>query len=446
MISIVIGVMSYYQANHFNAKVTINGLNVGGLTSDQALEKLRSATLTNQVFVGEELILKGNEMEMGFTADDLSEVKSLLKSQWTFFPSFKEKDLSLTPSEGNHYREVELKNELEQKLLSMNQDLEPPTDAHVSLVDGNMVVSESIAGTQYDVAHLLKEYDQHSYTSDIHLSSALLQPIKEDSQVIKTLEQKLQSLLGHTVEYQVQDQVHSLKGSDVIKNATITSDLEVSIDPSVIEEKIAEINEAQSTLGKDFTFTTHSGNVIEVKGEGYGWALDVEQETAIIHEAFEKGETSASATNIIGNGWSGEGYGYDIVANGGIGDTYAEISIAEQKVWLYRDGELVFSTDVVTGNQSTGEVTSPGVWYILYKRTPYTLNGSSVRGGAYSTPVNYWAPFTNDGQGFHDASWRGNWGKDAYHNDGSSGCVNIQPSMMKQVYDNLDVYQPVVIY
>src|SRR5690606_20364592 len=102
--------------------------------------------------------------------------------------------------------------ELEEKLLTLNQNLEPPTDAHVSLKDGNIVISESIAGTQYDVEQLLKEYDQHSYTSDIHLSHALLQPITADSETIKSLEQKLQGLLHHTVEYEVQDQVHSIAG------------------------------------------------------------------------------------------------------------------------------------------------------------------------------------------------------------------------------------------
>ena len=151
----------------------------------------------------------------------------------------------------------------------------------------------------------------------------------------------LQELLQRTVDYKVQDQVYSLKASDLIKNASVSKDMKVTIDTEEIKNKIAEINDSQSTLNKNFTFKTHSGSVISVKGQGYGWALNVEKETRRIQEAFEKGEKSVSASNIYGNGWSNEGYGYETSTNNGIGDTYAEVSIAEQRIWIYKDGQLV---------------------------------------------------------------------------------------------------------
>ncbi len=51
----------------------------------------------------------------------------------------------------------------------------------------------------------------------------------------------------------------------------------------------------------------------------------------------------------------------------GIGDTYAEVSIADRQIWIYKEGKLVLTTNVVTGKHSTGEDTSPGVWYVLYE-------------------------------------------------------------------------------
>jgi L,D-transpeptidase catalytic domain/Putative peptidoglycan binding domain len=447
LVALVVSGMSYYQATHFNADVTINGVKVSGLNADKTLEKLQKTTLKNEVYIGDERILDGKDTQMNFTDEDLPEVKKLLKDQWTFFPSFKTRSFTLLPSTPDQYRSEELKKELEQKLASLNGSLTAPVNAQASLKDGEIVVSESKEGKQYDVTGLLEEYEKQGYTSEVRLNSAYLLPIKEDSAIIQEQKNKLQELLDRTVTYQVQDKVHSLKGSDLIKNASLTEEMQVSIDNTdIIKEKIAEINEAQSTLGKDFTFKTHSGRVISVKGQGYGWALDVKKETALIKEAFEKGEETVSAANISGNGWSGEGYGYDTLTNNGIGDTYAEISIADQRIWLYREGKLVLTTNVVTGKLSTGEGTSPGVWYILYKRTPYTLKGSAVGSGDYEVDVSYWAPFTNSGQGFHDASWRGNWNSNAYVNAGSGGCVNVQPGMMKQVYDNLSTYQPVVVY
>lgn len=446
VIALVVIAISYYQANHFNANISINGIKVSGLTADEALNTLQSSVLKNDIYIGNELIIDGNDSQMGLTKKDLPGVKKLLKSQWTFFPSFKAKDYTLTPSEQDEYRSVSLKNELEQKLGVMNEKLQPPKDAQVTLQEGKIKIINGIEGTQYDVNSLIKDYKNQPFTSEIRLDPKLSQPIMEDSQMVKDLEKKLQALLQQSVDYKVQDKVHSLKGSEVIQNASVSKDMKVSIDPSSIKNKITEINNAQSTLGKNFTFTTHSGSVISVKGEGYGWALDVEKETALVQAAFENGETSVSASHIHGNGWNKEGYGYETIANNGIGGTYAEVSIAEQRIWLYRDGNLVLTTNVVTGKHSTGEDTSPGVWYILFKRTPYTLKGSAVGKPDYSVQVDYWAPFTNSGQGFHDASWRTNWNNNAYLTQGSGGCINVSPSMMKAVYDNLSVYQPVVVY
>jgi len=444
-ILIVIG-LTYYQANHFNAKITINNVNVGHLTVEEALKQLQSSVLTNEVYIGNELIFDGKDTKMEFTEDDLPAIKKHLKSQWTFFPSFKSKNYFLMPKTKDKYRSETLKEEFEQKLISMNQQLKAPKDAQAILKDGKIIISESRDGTQYDVTTLLNNYDKQEYISEIHLDSSFILPIKEDSEIVKNQEKKLQQLLQGTVEYKVQDQVYSLKASELIKNATVSKDLDVSIDPANITNKITEIDNSQSTLGKHFTFKTHSGKVISVKGQGYGWALDVEKEAALVKSAFENGEKALSATNIIGNGWSNEGYGYNTLTNNGIGDTYAEVSIKEQRIWLYKDGKLILSTHVVTGKHSTQQDTLPGVWYILYKRSPYTLTGSTAGNPNYSIEVDYWAPFTNSGQGFHDAGWRNNWSSNAYLTAGSGGCVNVPPNVMKDVYNNLETYEPVVVY
>ncbi|MFJ7724983.1 L,D-transpeptidase family protein [Neobacillus sp. NPDC097160] len=447
IIALFIAAGSYYQANHFNSQIKINGIKVGGMTADQAQKKLKATVLKNFVYVGDQQILDGIDTKMVFSDKDLPDVKKLLKSQWTFFPSSKAKDYSIMPSNQDQYRNQTLKKQVEEKLLAMNQSLKAPQDAVVRLEQGKIVVTNSIDGEQYDVASLLKDFEKQEYIGEIRLNPAYIQPIKEDSEFIKNQQKKLEEFLAQTVDYQVQDKVFTLKAGELIKNASISKDLQIKLDDAGdIKNKIAEINNSQSTLNKDFTFTTHSGSMIPVKGKGYGWALDVDKEIPSIMSAFENGEKSVSASNIYGHGWKGEGYGYDTIANNGIGDTYAEVSIAEQRIWIYKNGKLVVTTNVVTGKHSSGHDTSPGVWYVLYKQTNAVLTGRENGKIIYQTPVNYWAPFTNDGQGFHDASWRGNWASNAYLNAGSHGCVNTPPNIMKTVYDNLSSYEPVVIY
>jgi hypothetical protein len=447
IIGLFIAAGSYYQANHFNSQIKINGIKVGGMTADQALKKLKTTVLKNVIYVGDQQIMDGKDTKMVFSDNDLPVVNKLINNQWTFFPSSKAKDYLLMPRNQDQYRNQTLKKQVEEKLLAMNKSLKAPQDAVVRLEQGKIIVASSISGEQYDVASLLKDFEKHKYISEIRLNPVYLQPIKEDSEFIKNQQKKFEEFLAQTVDYKVQDKVFTLTASELIKNASISKDLQIKIDdPGDIKERIAEINNAQSTLNKKFTFKTHSGSLISVKGKGYGWAIDVEKEIPRIMEALENGEKSVSASNIYGHGWNGEGYGYDTSANNGIGDTYAEVSIAEQRIWIYKNGKLVVTTNVVTGTHDNRHDTSPGVWYILYKQSPSVLTGRENGKITYQVPVNYWAPFTNDGQGFHDASWRGNWASNAYLGAGSHGCVNTPPSIMKAVYDNLSTYEPVIVY
>jgi hypothetical protein len=453
MISSIVGIiiigfagLYYYQSTRFNSHISINNTNVGGLTADQTIKKLKSTVLTNKVYVGKEQIIDGKDTKMGFTDKDLPKVEKLLKDQMTFFPSSKAKNFQVTPGNEDQYRSQTLKKQVEEKLTEMNKSLQAPQDAEAHLANGSITVSKSVDGKQYDVASLMKEYQNQEYSSEIHLKADYIQPVKENSPIVKKEEKTLKDLLQRSVDYKVQNKVYSLKASELIKNASVSKDMKITVDSGDIKNKLTEINNSQSTLNKDFQFKTHTGSVITVKGQSFGWAINVVEESKRIQEAFEKGEKTLDADHIYGNGWRTYGTGYDTTTNNGIGDTYAEVSIQEQHAWFYKNGQLVVDTNVVTGRHNTNEDTNLGLWYIEYKESPSVLKGSEVGNANYSVKVNYWAPFTLGGQGFHDAGWRKNWASDAYLTAGSGGCVNTPPSVMKTVYDSLSQNEPVIVY
>lgn len=91
VIALLIGGMSYYQATHFNSNVTINDTKVGGMSADEAIQKLKTSGLANKVYIDQQQILDEKETKTELTEKDSPQVKKLLKSQWTFFPSAKEK-------------------------------------------------------------------------------------------------------------------------------------------------------------------------------------------------------------------------------------------------------------------------------------------------------------------------------------------------------------------
>jgi hypothetical protein len=118
---------------------------------------------------------------------------------------------------------------------------------------------------------------------------------------------------------------------------------------------------------------------------------------------------------------------------------FVEVSILDQKLWLFREGQLLLETNVVTGNKRLNRDTPTGHFHINVKTKDRVL-----RGPGYESFVKYWMPFYK-GYGLHDAMWRSRFGADIYQNGGSHGCVNIPPKKAPLVYDNVEVGMDVII-
>lgn len=125
------------------------------------------------------------------------------------------------------------------------------------------------------------------------------------------------------------------------------------------------------------------------------------------------------------------------------------VDISEQTLYFYEDGNLKWSTKVVTGNE--GNHDTPVGNYKLNKRNYRTetyLRGYNDDGSRYNSYVDYWMPFiTNKGIGFHDASWRSSWEytSSRYKGHGSHGCVNMQHEAAEKLYnEEIDIIDVVV--
>ena len=120
-----------------------------------------------------------------------------------------------------------------------------------------------------------------------------------------------------------------------------------------------------------------------------------------------------------------------------LGDTYVAVSIEQQHLWYYKDGELVDETDVVTGRLNKHD-TPTGAYYITE-----CIPGKYLVGDTYKTWVNQWMRLTNSGIGLHDAYWRSSFGGSVYTYNGSHGCVNIPKDFAKMLYKESYVGMPV---
>ena len=195
-------------------------------------------------------------------------------------------------------------------------------------------------------------------------------------------------------------------------------------------------DEVTTYWGKPWQFTTHDGEVIEVKAGNYGRKLKVSNLYNALLNAFQTGSSDAYELEFTFYPESAR----EVEYGGGYGDSYVEVDIEGQHVYVYIDGELVLDSPCVTGDVQRNRLTPTGVFYIEYKQRNRTLRGED-----YATPVSYWMHFYNH-CGFHDANWRRKFGEDIYINDGSHGCVNMPPAKAKEMYELVYKGMPVIVY
>ena len=122
-----------------------------------------------------------------------------------------------------------------------------------------------------------------------------------------------------------------------------------------------------------------------------------------------------------------------------------EVSIGEQRVYVYNGAVPVVETPCVTGKVSAGTITPTGDYALQAKIPEKTLKGQNVDGSDYESFVHYWMPF-NYGYGLHDATWRKSFGGEIYKTGGSHGCVNLPLDQAKAVWDNSYIGMPVHVH
>ena len=206
----------------------------------------------------------------------------------------------------------------------------------------------------------------------------------------------------------------------------------VSLDQEKVAEFVEETAAVYDTYNMPYLFTTTDGRQIEIERHGYGWKTDTEAETAALIENIEKGEVINKEPV-----YSYTGY---VKGSNDIGESYVEIDLTAQHLYLYVEGQLELETDLVSGGPPNGDYTPDGIYGITYKTT-----NAILRGPGYETPVSYWMPY-NGSIGMHDASWRSEFGEEIYKTSGSHGCVNLPPQAAATIYGYVCTNFPVVSY
>lgn len=302
---------------------------------------------------------------------------------------------------------------------------------------GQFVIKKEVVGNQIDQKILKKAIinailRNHKELNLEEENCYILPEYTSEHQSVIAARDKLNHSLKTKLTYQVGSSQTVLEPETIAKWLEVDKNMKVHIKEELLRDYVDGLSETYNTYGMTRPFTTSGGSVIYVYGGDYGWIVDTEEEVKTLKDNVTKGEKLEREPVFAQRA---AGYG-----NRDYGDTYVEISIGAQHMWMYQNGALVVSTPIVTGKISQGYYTPSGTYALAYKAYDVVL-----RGEGYASPVTFWMPFNGD-IGIHDASWREKFGGDIYINDGSHGCVNTPYPAAATIFNHIEAGDPVIVY
>ena len=436
-----------FFTKHFFLYTKINGTEFSA-KNVSAVEKymegqVQDYTLTLKEIDGGTEVIDGDDIDLAYVEGE--ELQKLLKKQnpllW-ITALWNHPDI--TASVGVEYDEDKLDSVIE-SLQCMDVDSQvAPQSARPVFQDTQFVVQEEVTGSQIDTEQFAKSVRSaisgFQSTLDMEKEGCYALPkFTADSPEVSAACDTMNGYLGAHVTYDFNPNTEIVDSSVISQWVTVDDNMNVTFNQDAVRGYIQELANKYDTYGKTRTIVTSLGNTVQVSGGSYGWQIDQQAEYNALTANIQNAETVTREPQYAKRAASHQGNDY--------GNSYVEIDLTNQHVWVYVNGQCAVETDCVTGNPNKGNGTPQGVYSIAYKQTNTTLRGPKKADGTYEweSPVSYWMPF-NGGIGLHDASWQSAFGGDRYLTYGSHGCVNLPPSVAGTVYNNIQAGTPVVCH
>ena len=340
------------------------------------------------------------------------------------------------------YDEEKLQKNLKNQALV--SEVEKPANANLKFENGEFKIIPEVMGNMVDYKKLNQRIKDAIYT---HQEEIVLEDddyinptIKNNSKELAKLLEEAKTIENMKIGFNFNGFDFKLEGEEFIDMFdTNNGSFELNYDK--LTKYISHLADETNTYGKNRTFNATGIGKITVNPGVYGFVLDVPGTVDKVYELVNERKSGNVEPVYERAGYSREADGTDL------GNTYVEVDISRQYMWVYIDGELVLESSIVTGLPNTTKwATNVGVGSILSKAANQTLRGDGFDGSRYETPVDYWMPIGWDGEGFHDAPWRGGFGGNIYFSNGSHGCLNLPPAVAGQLFNMIPYGAPVVVY
>lgn len=431
---------AFYYSKHFYSGSKINGLDSAGKTVEEVEREMEEQILSYELTLKQREdkteSIHASKIGMKYIKDD--KIAELKKQQnpFTWFLAFahtKDYTMSATTS----YDKEAVYAEVDALMCFQEENIVKPVDAHLEVTENGYEIIPETSGTELDKEKVkqavLEAIDSGKTELDLEKAGCYLNPkVFSTDEILAKQREQGNLLLNTTVTVDFADRQEVIN-KDVMKDWLETDEAgNVTLSQEKVREYVQQLKYKYDTFGSARQFKTATGETITVSGGDYGWVIAPNDTTAKIIEAVKSGQPQNIEPEYIYRAYRREA--------DEIGNTYVEISLEKQKMWFFKDGQLLVDTDIVTGNHNNGWDTHTGVYAIMYKERDATLVGEG-----YNSSVSYWLPFYAN-TGIHDASWRSTFGGSEYISNGSHGCVNTPPANAEKIYNNIEKGVPVVVY
>lgn len=440
--------LGLYYRNNFPVNTWINGVYCTGKSVEEVNQELTASAEAPVVHILDEEgnIYPVDLAETDYEADYTEPLERFIRRQnplsWMENMMLRQ-SYELLPSFS--FDEEKLRQLLEE-LEPVRQDAVKEADISIHFSDTQGWVLDNGLEHRLDEERLFQCVQEcvadGSYEVDMEQSGCIYDLSPSAWQMtLLSLWEKVDGFQQCGIVYDMGDQMMSLQGG--ISGSFLTVDQsglplldetgEPVVDPEAVKAFVSRLAEEYDTYGKEISFQSTRGDVVQVPGDGtYGTTIDQEAEFEYLMAALAEKRQEVHIPAYIRQGL--------VRGKNDIGDTYIEVDMTEQKMYYYVDGELVIETDVVTGHTGRRRGTPQGVNFVYNKQRNRVL-----RGQGYASPVKYWVP-VKGAIGIHDANWRSEFGGEIYKTDGSHGCINTPTEAMAQLYEQVEIGTPVIMF
>lgn len=433
-------VTASYYAEHFFPGTVLNGVSVDKMTVEEAEDKV-AQEVADYIFSietrdGDKYQIIGPDIDYTYVPG--TEIHDLLEEQdeykWISGRKGK-KELDLEVSAAYNVQKLD---KMVAQLPCFQEDyINEPKDAYLRETDSGYELVKAEQGNQIrleDVRKLARDAVDMGEEKLVLTDDVYEEPkVKSNDKKLKKALKNINSYLHTTIKYDVGENGEVLDSTRIKDWITIGADYSVILDESKVVGYVQYLASKYNTYGDVRVFKTSLGDKVKIGGGDYGWVIDKEKEKNQLLTEIQSGKT-IKREPIFNQTAEVKSETYDI------GNTYVEIDYTNQHMYFYEKGKLKLETDVVTGNVNRNNGSPDGIYKIVYKERDATLVGEN-----YASDVKYFMVFAYN-VGFHDASWRNEFGEEIYKASGSHGCINMPEDKAEKLFQILPTGTPVIAY